>query len=71
MGSTRLQTALNRVAGGLVPGDRSFVRKIFEFLDVRLELIRAISRSLIVQAGFLRVELGPDLLQEVRESLPS
>ena len=29
LGSTRLQTALNKVTGGLVPGDRSFVRKIF------------------------------------------
>ena len=34
--------------------------------DVCLELLGAISEALVVTAGFQRVELGPDLLREVR-----
>ena len=41
-------------------------KRFSEFSDIRLELLHRILQALVVTTGFLRVELDPDLLREVR-----
>ena len=49
------------------PRQQCFASNRFSrFPDVRLELLHPIPQALVATAGFLRVELGPDLLREVR-----